>query len=191
MTDEKIFNIPNALSFYRILVFPLILYFLLSGKETTYAVLLCINLFTDALDGFIARKFNMSTQFGARLDSLADIGTYILAFWGIFKFKSEDLINHGWILYIFLVLFVLIQILNLIRFRSFPSMHLYTFKTTGYIHAILFFTWFFVHFYPAYYYFAISFGLLAEIESIILIFLLKERRSNIKGLYWVLKARNE
>ncbi len=187
MVKEKIFNVPNALSFYRILVFPLVLYFLISGQERIFAIFLCINLFTDALDGFIARKFNLSTKFGARLDSIADIGTYILAFWGIFKFKSEDLVSHGWILYIFLFLFVLIQILNLIKFRSFPSMHLFTFKTTGYIHAILFFSWFFIQFYPPYYYFAIGFGLIAEIESVILIFLLKERRSNVKGIYWVLK----
>ncbi len=191
MAREKIYNIPNALSFYRILVFPLILYFLISGNERNFAIFLCINLFTDFLDGFIARAFHLETKFGARLDSLGDIGTYILTFSGVFIFKASDLELYGWILYVFLSLYILSQLIHIIRFGTFPSMHLYIFKTTGYLHALLFFLWFFVKFIPAYYYFAIGFGILAEIETLILIFILKERRSNLKGLYWILKGKNE
>lgn len=191
MAEEKIYNLPNALSFYRILVFPLILYFLIVGKSELFSVFLCINLVTDFLDGIIARTFNMVTKFGARLDSLGDYGTYFLAFGGIFIFKKTDLAEHGWILYIFMFLFVFSQLIHFVRFHTFSSMHLYSFKITGYLQGILFFLWFFIGFYPVWYYFAISFGLLAEMETLIIMLILKEKRLDAKGLYWILKNRNE
>lgn len=90
MIKRKLLTIPNILSFYRIFSFPLFLYFAIGHEERVFVVLLIINLITDILDGFIARKFNMQTEFGARLDSIADVGTYILAVIGIFIFKAED-----------------------------------------------------------------------------------------------------
>ena len=191
MTNEKIYNIPNALSFYRILVFPLIFYFILHGNDILFAVFLCINLFTDFLDGKIARKFNMVTKFGTKLDSLGDYGTYILAAFGIFKFKADDLVEYSLILYTFVFLFVLTQIIHIFRFRIFSSFHLYSFKITGFFQGILFFLWFFVGFYPVYFYIAIGFGIFAELEELTLVFLLKEKRSNVKGLYWILKEKND
>jgi len=191
MTNERIYNIPNALSFYRILVFPLIFYFILHGNYILFAVFLCINLFTDFLDGKIARKFNMVTKFGTKLDSLGDYGTYILAAFGIFKFKTDDLVEHSLIIYTFVFLFVLTQIIHFFRFRIFSSFHLYSFKITGFLQGILFFLWFFVGFYPVYFYIAIGFGIFAELEELTLVFLLKEKRSNVKGLYWILKEKND
>ena len=190
MIKEKIVNIPNALSFYRIVVFPLMVFYVIAGNERLFAIFLCINLITDVLDGFIARTFGLVTKFGARLDSLADIGTYILAFLGVVIFKAEDLALHGLIFYLFTFLFILDFIIHFYRFRIFSSFHLYSFKITGYLQGILFFLWFFVKFYPAYYYFSMGFGILAELEALSIMMIINERRSDVKGLYWVLKAKN-
>jgi cardiolipin synthase (CMP-forming) len=187
---EKIVNVPNALSFYRILVFPYIFYLLLSGNEKMFAIFLSINLLTDFLDGFIARTFNQITLLGARLDSLADYGTYFLAFYGVIVFKRNDLDGNGWIFYIFIAMMVLTQVIHYYRFGTFSSYHLYSFKTTGYFHALLFILWFFVGFYPAYYYFAIGFGILAETESIVLTLMLSDTRSNARGLFWIIKEKS-
>ena len=190
MEKENIYNLPNALSLYRILAFPFMFYFLYSGNEKYFSIFLCINLVTDVLDGFIARTFKMETKFGARLDSLADMGTYILAFAGVFIFKASDLAKHGLLLYIFIGFYVLAMIVPYFRFGKFPSKHLYSAKITGYLQGILFFTWFFIGFYSGLYYVAIGFGILTEIESLIITFLIKEDRSNLKSLFWVLKERN-
>ena len=53
MNKKEILTIPNALSFYRLAMFPLILYFILSGRESLFALFLVINLVTDILYGFI------------------------------------------------------------------------------------------------------------------------------------------
>jgi len=69
MKKENIYNVPNFLSFYRLLTFPLVLYFIYTGEENLFAIFLCVNLVTDILDGLIARMFNLKTKFGAKLDS--------------------------------------------------------------------------------------------------------------------------
>ena len=190
MVKEKIFNIPNLLSFYRILIFPFILWLIFDGQVKLYAVFVCINIVTDFLDGKIARYFNMVTSFGARLDSYADYGTLFLSFFGIIKFKSADLLVHGWFLYFYIVLMALVQIFSFIKFRSFTSLHLYSFKGTGYLLAPLFFCWFFIKFYPWLYYLAIGIGILAEIETFFILLIIKERISDARGLYWILKRKN-
>ncbi len=68
-------NIPNILTISRIAVVPLFVYFLF--RETPVSSILAYALFlaasiTDFLDGYIARKFNITTPFGAFWDPLSD-----------------------------------------------------------------------------------------------------------------------
>lgn len=68
-------NIPNLLTSFRILLIPvfLVIYYL-PGQEANFwaALVFVIAAITDALDGYIARKFNQFTAFGAFLDPVAD-----------------------------------------------------------------------------------------------------------------------
>jgi len=187
MINKEKITVPNILSFYRIVSFPVLLLFVINGKENVYVILLIINLITDILDGFIARRFNMQTEFGARLDSIADVGTYILAILGIFRFKITDFEPHLLSFILFLGLFVLSNIISLIKFHRFPSLHLYSWKIGGYIQGAFFLVLFTFGFSTYFYYFMISWGILAFIEHIIIQLILKEMKSNSKGLYWVLK----
>lgn len=182
-------NIPNILSAYRIISFPLVLYFIISKQEQLFALFLIINLITDILDGLIARMFNMKTEFGARLDSIADIGTYVLAIMGVFVFKASEFKPHLISFYIFIFLFVFANLLSLIKFKRSASLHLYSSKIGGYLQGFFFFLLFAFKFYPGYYYFMIIWGIISFIEHICIQLLLKQMQSNVKGLYWVLKNR--
>lgn len=182
-------NIPNLLSFYRIVSFPFVLYLAISQKENLFVLFLMINLFTDILDGFIARRFNMQTEFGARLDSIADIGTYILAIIGIFLFKAEEFKPHLLSFYFFLFLFLSSNLLSILKFNRLPSLHLYSWKIGGYIQGFFFFILFVFDFYTWLYYFMIVWGIIAFSEHIIIQLKIDEMHSNAKGLYWVLKDK--
>jgi CDP-diacylglycerol--glycerol-3-phosphate 3-phosphatidyltransferase len=184
---EKIFNLPNFLSFYRLLTFPFLLWMVLTEKEDLFAIFLCINLVTDILDGLIARVFKLETKFGAKLDSLADIGTYICAFWGIFVFKQAELGASIHLLWPFLFLFLAGVSVALIKFRQSPSLHMYSSKIGGYVQGIYFFILFAWLHVPWLYFMAIGVGYLSWLEEVIVLLVLKEPRSNVKGLYWVLK----
>ena len=65
-------NIPNAISFARILAVPLGVWLILSeSMEAAFWVFL-IAAISDGVDGFIAKRFNMVTKFGSYLDPIAD-----------------------------------------------------------------------------------------------------------------------
>ena len=77
-TKEQIFTIPNILSFLRILLIPVIIVFYcaLQSPEWTL-VFIALSAITDVVDGFIARRFNMVTDFGKAIDPIADKLTQI------------------------------------------------------------------------------------------------------------------
>lgn len=65
-------NIPNLLTSLRILLVPVIILLILRDRYLAAMWLLLGAGVTDALDGFIARRFNQLTHLGAILDPLAD-----------------------------------------------------------------------------------------------------------------------
>ena len=73
MTASQLFTIPNILSYIRIALIPLIVW-LYIGKDDPHTafIVILISSLTDILDGFIARRFNMITDFGKMIDPVAD-----------------------------------------------------------------------------------------------------------------------
>lgn len=65
-------NIPNALSLFRIVLVPVFLVLYLTGRQDWAFLTLLVSGVTDVLDGFIARRFNMITDCGKLLDPISD-----------------------------------------------------------------------------------------------------------------------
>lgn len=65
-------NIPNALTIIRFLLIPLIMHSVFKGNYLLAFVLFTLSGITDIADGFIARKFNLISNFGKLMDPLAD-----------------------------------------------------------------------------------------------------------------------
>lgn len=68
-------NLPNRLSFLRIILVPVFLAMIMINFTGHYFVAIgvfVIAAFTDFLDGYIARKYNLVTNMGKFLDSVAD-----------------------------------------------------------------------------------------------------------------------
>ncbi|MBI1308092.1 MAG: CDP-alcohol phosphatidyltransferase [Bacteroidetes bacterium] len=189
MSGGRKLNVPNILSGYRLLSFPFLLWMIIDGREDLFVVFFVINLITDILDGMIARSFNLQTEFGSRLDSLADDGTYILAITGVLKFHYDDFEPHFFSFFVFVSLFILTIIISLIRFKKTPSLHLYSWKIGGYMQGIFLFTVFVFGFNVLFYYGVIIWGILSFVEHIVVQFQLNEMSSNAKGLYWILKDK--
>ena len=73
LTKKQIFTIPNMMSFFRILLIPGIVVAYCKLEEFMLAIgLVLLSGITDILDGKIARKFNMISDFGKILDPIAD-----------------------------------------------------------------------------------------------------------------------
>jgi len=184
-------TIPNILSLYRLFMFPVIVLMIVLKQEMVYAILVVISLNTYVWDGWIARRFNQATAIGARIDSLADIGVYITALSGITLFKIGEIGPDAWLFYVFVASYVVAHLSPLIKFGKIQSFHLWSIKLAGYLQGIFFFLLFFVEYVPIYFYVMVNISLLAFIESLAIQLIIPEMRSDIKGLYWVLKERKK
>lgn len=65
-------NIPNILTILRIIIVPIFGYMMHKQEAYLAAVLFILAWLTDILDGFIARKFGLVTNFGMVADPFAD-----------------------------------------------------------------------------------------------------------------------
>lgn len=70
-------NLPNKLTIFRVILIPFFVFFLLTdvlGASGDYLalVIFIVASLTDMLDGKIARKYNLVTNFGKFMDPLAD-----------------------------------------------------------------------------------------------------------------------
>ncbi len=191
MDKKEIYTIPNLLSFYRLITFPLVAAFAFTDQELLFAIFFCIGLITDILDGLIARLFNMKTEFGARLDSLADVGLYINALIGGIVFKWEAVAPHAWMVVTFVLFYVAMELMSYLKFRSHASLHLYSSKVGGYIQGVFFFILFSYAFIPWLFYLAMIWGIASFIEVMLCVYILKEPKNNVKGLYWLLKSSKD
>ena len=187
LKTQTFWNIPNTITLYRLIVFPVILYFILTQQEYLFSIFITISLISDILDGLFARVLKMQTAVGAKLDSWADTGTYILAFLAIYVFKWEEIKQHLFPFVLFIAAMIISYAIVFIKFKGLIGLHTYLFKITGYLQGafiIVFFMW---DFYAWLYYVAIFCGVAACIEEIIIMLMISQPVSNVKGLYWLIK----
>ncbi len=65
-------SIPNLLSYVRLILIPVFCLAYAQGKYLSTAILVVISGLTDTLDGYIARHFDMITEWGKIIDPVAD-----------------------------------------------------------------------------------------------------------------------
>ena len=92
-------HIPNILTVLRFLLIPFTLYYLTNDQFILAIIFLTLSGLTDVLDGAIARKFNLITNFGKLIDPLADKITQLSVLGAL---VSKNIIPK-WILIIVLV----------------------------------------------------------------------------------------
>lgn len=103
-------NLPNKLTIFRVFMIPFFVIFMLANVTGEYDKYIAVAIFiiaslTDMLDGKIARKYNLVTNFGKFMDPLADkllvcsaliclIGDKLQA-WIVIVIISRELIISG------------------------------------------------------------------------------------------------
>jgi len=70
--SSAVLNIPNIITVARVLLVPVLIYFLLGQAYAAALLVFTVAAVSDAVDGFLARRFNQFTRFGAVMDPLAD-----------------------------------------------------------------------------------------------------------------------
>lgn len=103
---EDLFKIPNLLCYVRILLVPLFIYLFLSEYYWQSALVVILAALTDILDGYIARNFNLITDWGKFIDPVADKLMQ-------FSMLIVTIIKIKWVL-ILAVIFIIKEIILLI-----------------------------------------------------------------------------
>ena len=65
-------NIPNLITLGRIILVPIVFWLLVTGRTQAAFVLFVLAGVSDAVDGYLAKRFGWQTELGAYLDPLAD-----------------------------------------------------------------------------------------------------------------------
>jgi cardiolipin synthase (CMP-forming) len=65
-------SIPNLITLARIILVPVVVWAIASGQLRLAFLLFLAAAISDAVDGFLAKRFGMKTELGAYLDPLAD-----------------------------------------------------------------------------------------------------------------------
>lgn len=87
---DQIFTLPNLLSIIRLMLIPVIVYLYCFEEQYIAAMaIIIISGLTDVVDGIIARKFDMVSDFGKILDPIADKLTQITVIFCIATRVSE------------------------------------------------------------------------------------------------------
>lgn len=132
-------HVPNLLSVLRLLSVPVLLGLAWYRLPVAFLVLLLVSIVTDALDGWIARRFDAVTAIGIRLDSIADFSLYVavpLGGWLLWP----DLVVREWPwLALIVVGYVLPGALSLARFHRLSSYHTWSAKLAVAVNALALF----------------------------------------------------
>jgi cardiolipin synthase len=99
-------NIPNALTLARIILVPLIVWLIITHEIAAAFVLFLLAGLSDAVDGYLAKRFGWQTELGAYLDPIADkallVSIYVtlglanhLPVWLVIAVVSRDILIVG------------------------------------------------------------------------------------------------
>lgn len=124
-------HLPNCITLLRI-VGTFVLLFIEPLTNKFYAIYTLTGV-TDVIDGTLARKMNLTSKLGAKLDSVADMLFYTLVILRLFPEILPRLPQGIWYIVAAVVLIRLISYtVAAVKFRCFASLHTYMNKITGF-----------------------------------------------------------
>lgn len=186
------YYIVNAITVYRVLSAPVLFFLIITRQADLFRWLLALSFFTDAIDGYLARRYQVTSVAGARLDSLGDDLTVLAGIIGLFVLKRDFISQEYLWVGVLLILFAVQMIAAFWRYGKMTSFHTWLAKLAAVLQGIFLITAFFL---PApsrlLFYLAVAVTSLDLLEEIVLVFLLPTWKANIKGLYWALRKLQE
>ena len=188
---KRSYYIINGITLYRVIAAPVLLVLLFKEEYELFKWLLLLSFFTDFIDGYLARKFKVTSVLGTRLDSIGDDLTVLVAMIGLFKTNASFVKEYQLFFIVLFILFIVQVISALVRYRKMTSFHTYLAKLAAFTQGVFLLLVFFLDkpvlplFYAA---FLIT--LFDLLEEIIIVSLLTVWQTNVKGLYWVLLNKN-
>ena len=189
-THKQAWYVINGITLYRTIAAPFLLVLLFTKQYDIFKWLLAVSFFTDLVDGYLARKFKVTSILGTKLDSIGDDLTVLVGLVALFVLKFTFIKQHIIIFIILLVLFLLQTTYAFIRYKKMTNFHTYLAKIAAILQGIFLILVFFTEEPILILFYAATIITMLELaEEIILVNLLPQWQANVKGVYWVLKNK--
>ena len=184
---HDLFTIPNLLTCFRFVSAPVMLYLAWHGHGNTFLLLLAITFLSDILDGMAARMLDQESDFGALLDSWADLLIYftiaISAWW-----LWPDIVNRELVYFLMTIISFLLPVaVGIIKFHALTSYHTWLVKFAVVTMGLSFFLLFLFDI-PWPFRIVSFICLLAAIEEIAITCYLSKLHSNVRSLWNVMRG---
>lgn len=183
---RHIFNIkriPNLITIGRI-IFSVLLVFVKPFSIEFYIIYL-IAILSDMIDGFLARKFKVTSLFGSKLDSIADFILFLVIWTSIIS--SVAFSKMYWFSFIaVLCLRIISLIICYIKFHHMAILHSYMNKFVGFMCIAIPFI-INSNYFNIFIWLIILVAVLSVMEEIIIHFLSSKLNTDIKGLFALIR----
>lgn len=189
MFSFKNFNIADWFSFYRVFAAPFLLLLLGVGERGIFSWVLLASYGTDMIDGYLARKFKLTSARGSQLDSLGDQFTFILGLLGLLVFEYHFIFENYIIIFVAFLPYLIQMLLAYRKYGRATAFHTYLAKISAFAQGV-FILWA-LFFEPNYtlFYIMIVIGIVETIEEITLIYIFEYWVADVKGIYWALREK--
>ena len=123
-------SIADIITLFRIV--GTVLLVVLHPFSTSFFCVYALAGLTDVLDGWIARKTKTTSDFGARLDSVADLLFYAVMLFRVLPFLWKVLSNDIWCAVIAIIIVrISAYLVAAVKYHQFVFLHTYLNKLTG------------------------------------------------------------
>lgn len=181
-------QLPNAISTFRLVAAPVLLTLAFLKFHLAFAWLLVPALFSDFLDGWLARKLHIESDIGSMLDSVADISLMLVIIVSIWFLHPVVYQEHWQIIAMVVVFWSFAHLAALLRYGRLASFHTRLLQAGILLFGIFALVLFTYGFVPWMLYLAGIVSLLGGVEHLALLALLPEWTPNIRaGLLGVIR----
>ncbi len=184
-------RLPNALTSLRIAAIPLLAWLAVTRRYDPFTAILIACLLGDIADGILARALRATSELGAMLDSIADTLLFFTAAFGAWVFHGEALRAHPVAFALVPGLWISENLAALLRYGRLSSFHTYLSRIAAYALGFFIGLLFLTGFKSWLLYTALGFLTVATLEEFALLAVLPEWTADVRGLWWVLRARRQ
>jgi len=121
-------NLPNLLSASRIAAVPVLLWLAWNGSMSAFLTLFALALVSDVLDGQLARRWQVESEFGARLDQWGDFSLWCAMPIGAWWLWREIMTREAPYVVVAILAMVLPTAIGYAKYRAVPGYHTWSVK---------------------------------------------------------------
>lgn len=190
MEKENYYNLPNFVSLIRLLMVPVLLWLAMQQQPEWFLIALVFTVFTDVLDGFLARILNQITTIGSHLDSWGDFFVYSVMAVSAWLLWPEIVKREAAYFLLIIISFTLPVMVGLLKFKTLTSYHTWSVKLAVGITIVAY-----ILLFSGYMSWPFKFAALAcsyaAIEEILISIIMKHEQVDVRTVWHAIRIRRQ